>query len=96
MNDVPSEQRTLADCSFDPDVPLKAILPRYAVSVSDAHPNHYGNMVSMEACQKLLNRALAIINEAIKHGLPVTAEVAEVSNLIRGTKYSGDKLEPNA
>ena len=76
--------------------PLVAILPRYAVSVSDAHPNHYGNMVRIEDCQLLLNRALEIINSAIMRGMPVTEEVAEVSNLIRGTKWSGDTLKPNS
>lgn len=73
-----------------------AALPRYAVSVSECHPNHYGNMVRIEDCQALLDRALAIINEAILHGMPVTEEIAEVSNLIRGTKWSGDTLRPNS
>lgn len=45
-------------------------------------------MNTKNECQKLLDRALAIINDAILHGMPVTEEVAEVSNLIRGTKYS--------
>lgn len=75
------------------EVRVTALLPRYAVSVSDAHPNHYGNMVPVEHCQRLLDRALAIINDAILHGMPVTEEVAEVSNLIRGTKYSGDTVK---
>ena len=34
---------------------------------------------------KLLDRALTIINDAIMHGMPVTEEVAAVSNEIRGT-----------
>lgn len=33
---------------------------------------------------RLLDRSLAIINDAIMHGMPVTDEVATVSNLIRG------------
>lgn len=37
-------------------------------------------------CQDLLARALAIINDAILHGMPVTPEVADVSNLIRGVR----------
>jgi hypothetical protein len=73
-----------------------AILPRYAVSESECHPNHYGNMVRIEDCQVLLDRALAIINEAILRGMTVTEEIAEVSNLIRGTKWSGDTLRPNS
>lgn len=40
----------------------------------------------IEQKDALLNRALAIINDAILHGMPVTEEVAEVSNLIRGVK----------
>ena len=36
------------------------------------------------ALRSQLERALAIINDAILHGMPVTEEVAEVSNLIRG------------
>ena len=79
-----AEDSAAPHCYAD-DIRVTALLPRYAVSVSDAHPNHYGNMVPVGHCQKLLNRALAIINDAILHGMPVTGEVAEVSNLIRGT-----------
>ena len=83
----------------DSNLRVTVVMPRYAVSVSDAHPNHYGNMVRVEHCQHLLNRALAIINDAILHGMPVTEEVAEISNLIRGTIYTspatvGDDSEP--
>lgn len=43
-----------------------------------------GLNVIREQCS-LLNRALTIINDAIMHGMPVTPEVSEVSNSIRGT-----------
>lgn len=43
-----------------------------------------GLNVIREQCS-LLDRALAIINEAIMHGMPVSEEVASVSNAIRGT-----------
>lgn len=40
----------------------------------------------LELQLQLLDRALAIINDAILHGMPITEEVAEVSNIIRGIK----------
>lgn len=67
-----------------------AILPRYVVSKSGVHPDDYGNMVRIEDCQALLDRSLTIINNAIMHGMPVTEDVADVSNLIRGIKWSGE------
>jgi len=39
----------------------------------------------LKSKDKLLDRALAIINEAIMHGMPVSDEVAAISNAIRGT-----------
>jgi len=38
--------------------------------------------------RELLDRALAIINDAIMHGMPITEEVAAVSNAIRGTEFA--------
>lgn len=42
--------------------------------------------------KELLDRALKIINQAILRGMPITDEIAEVSNLIRGVEPMGDGL----
>jgi len=81
--------RVLADFGFDSEDEMQRYFRTegYAsdgLDVDDMASDVRKALILIGQQCRLLDRSLAIINHAIMHGMPVTDEVAKVSNLIRG------------